>query len=170
MKFVLVDRSGHCWVKKGGIFMRTPSPEEAARRGRLIRAWAKEIKSSSAKIRGRFVGGVDVRELFGASIQGARSLREFPKPSPGRPASRAEPEVVLGQKGPSSNDEVNSPSHYKQGKIEVIDFLEDQKLNFHLGNVVKYICRAPHKGSVLTDLRKARWYLDRQIAILEKVK
>lgn len=64
-------------------------------------------------------------------------------------------------------DSVNHPAHYTTGKIEVIDFIEDQKLPYHLGNVVKYIARAPHKGTELQDLKKARWYLDRYIAGLE---
>lgn len=58
---------------------------------------------------------------------------------------------------------INHPSHYNRGKIEVIDFIEDQGLSFHLGNVVKYIARAGHKGNKLEDLKKARWYLDRYI-------
>ena len=56
-------------------------------------------------------------------------------------------------------DPVNHPSHYNTGKIEVIDFIEDQRLGFHLGNVVKYACRAQHKGDALEDLKKAHWYL-----------
>lgn len=58
---------------------------------------------------------------------------------------------------------VDHPSHYNKGKIEVIDFIEDQQLPFHLGNVVKYIARAGSKGDKLEDLKKARWYLDRYI-------
>lgn len=61
---------------------------------------------------------------------------------------------------------VNHPPHYTTGKIEVIDFIEDQKLGFHAGNVVKYICRASHKGKELEDLRKAQWYLNRLIQAL----
>lgn len=48
-----------------------------------------------------------------------------------------------------TNDNVNHPSHYANGKIEVIDFIEDKNFNFHLGNAVKYICRAGKK-----DLQK----------------
>jgi hypothetical protein len=59
--------------------------------------------------------------------------------------------------------EVNKPRHYTTGKIEVIDIIEDQNLNFRLGNVVKYICRAEHKGQKLKDLQKALWYLTREI-------
>ena len=64
---------------------------------------------------------------------------------------------------------VNHPSYY-QGKIEVIDFIEDKKLNFSLGNCVKYISRAGKKNpeKLLEDLKKARWYLDREIGNIEK--
>ena len=61
------------------------------------------------------------------------------------------------------HDAVNHPSHYTRGKIEVIDFIEDQQLPYHLGNVIKYIARAGYKGDKLEDLKKARWYLDRYI-------
>jgi hypothetical protein len=60
-------------------------------------------------------------------------------------------------------DTVNHPDHYNAGKIEVIDAIEDWRLGFHLGNVVKYIARAPHKGDELGDLRKAQWYINRRI-------
>lgn len=58
---------------------------------------------------------------------------------------------------------VDHPTHYKMGKIEVIDAIEDWKLDFHLGNAVKYIARAVYKMNYLQDLEKARWYLDREI-------
>lgn len=66
-------------------------------------------------------------------------------------------------------DNVNHPSHYTSGQIEVIDFIEDQHLGFHLGNAVKYISRAGRKDADKTveDLRKAAWYLNRQIERLE---
>lgn len=65
-------------------------------------------------------------------------------------------------------DQINNPPHYTKGKIEVIDFIEDQQLSYHLGNVCKYICRAPHKGKELEDLKKALWYLNRYISVKEK--
>lgn len=65
--------------------------------------------------------------------------------------------------GNIKHDAVNHPSHYTRGKIEVIDFIEDQQLPYHLGNVIKYIARAGYKGDKLEDLKKARWYLDRYI-------
>jgi hypothetical protein len=61
-------------------------------------------------------------------------------------------------------DMVNHPAHYKTGGIETIDFIEAKKLNYHLGNVVKYITRADHKGDRLENLKKAQWYLEREIA------
>ena len=64
-------------------------------------------------------------------------------------------------------DPVNSPAHYTTGGIETIDFIEAKKLDYNLGNVVKYITRADHKGNKLEDLRKAQWYLSREIATLK---
>lgn len=61
------------------------------------------------------------------------------------------------------NDPVSHPSHYTDGKIEVIDFIQDKKLDFCRGNVVKYISRAGKKGNAdkeLEDLKKARQYCD----------
>lgn len=62
---------------------------------------------------------------------------------------------------------INHPIHYNQG-IEAIDYIESHKLSFCLGNVVKYITRAKHKGTELQDLKKASWYLQREIERLEK--
>jgi len=66
-------------------------------------------------------------------------------------------------------DLVNHPAHYNKGRIEVIEFIEDQKLGYHLGNAVKYISRAGHKdpSKEIEDLKKARWYLDRHIEMVE---
>ena len=52
-----------------------------------------------------------------------------------------------------------NPPYYNRGKIEVWDFIRDQELNYHLGNVIKYVCRAGHKGDPLEDLDKAIHYL-----------
>lgn len=60
-------------------------------------------------------------------------------------------------------DVVNHPPHYKVGGVETIDFIEAKGLNYHLGNVVKYITRADHKGDRLENLKKAQWYLAREI-------
>ena len=64
-------------------------------------------------------------------------------------------------------DNVNHPPHYKTGGIEVIDYIDAKNLSYHLGNVVKYISRADHKGNKLEDLKKARWYLDRAISAIK---
>ncbi len=65
-------------------------------------------------------------------------------------------------------DTINHPPHYTSGKIEVIDFIEDQHLGYHLGNVIKYVCRAGKKDpeKEIEDLKKAEWYLVRYIGIL----
>lgn len=63
-----------------------------------------------------------------------------------------------------NKDNVNSPDHYKVGGIETIDFIEAKRLNYNLGNVVKYITRADHKANRLEDLQKAQWYLSREIS------
>jgi len=60
-------------------------------------------------------------------------------------------------------DNVNHPAHYKVGGIETIDFIEAKQLNYNIGNVVKYVTRADHKGNRKEDLLKARWYLNREI-------
>lgn len=64
-------------------------------------------------------------------------------------------------------DAVDHPSHYTFGPIETIDFIEAKELGFHLGNVVKYVSRAEHKGKPLEDLKKAQWYLNRYIEKVE---
>ena len=78
---------------------------------------------------------------------------------------------VSKQNNPSGtkSDTVNHPSYY-QGKIEVIDFIEDKGLGFNLGNCIKYISRAGKKNpdKRIEDLKKARWYLDREIRNMEK--
>jgi hypothetical protein len=60
-------------------------------------------------------------------------------------------------------DLINHPPHYKADGIEVIDVIEAFDLNYRLGNVVKYVLRHNYKGSPENDLRKASWYLDREI-------
>ena len=66
-------------------------------------------------------------------------------------------------------DSVNSPPHYRAGGIETIDFIEAKDLNYRLGNVVKYVSRAGKKNTdPIEDLKKARWYLEREIAARER--
>lgn len=81
---------------------------------------------------------------------------------------RNDTKVYYGTIG--ENDSVNKPAHYTDGKIEVIDFIEDKNLGFRLGNAVKYISRAGKKdpSKTVEDLEKARWYLDREISKLKQ--
>ena len=69
----------------------------------------------------------------------------------------------------ANNDPVNHPSHYTKGKIEVADFIADQKLNFDRGNAVKYVCRAGFKNpeKEIQDLEKAIWYINHEIKMLK---
>ena len=67
----------------------------------------------------------------------------------------------------NKEDVVNSPKHYTTGKYEVIDVIEDWDLNFRLANAIKYIARHKHKGKPLEDLKKALWYLQREIDLYE---
>jgi hypothetical protein len=60
-------------------------------------------------------------------------------------------------------DMVNSPPHYTAGGVETIDFIEAKGLNYNLGNAVKYITRADLKGNRVEDLKKAKWYIEREI-------
>ena len=68
----------------------------------------------------------------------------------------------------AETDMVNHPPHYDFGPHETIDVIEAWDLPYHLGNVVKYVSRANRKGKELEDLKKAAWYLDRYIGMLEK--
>ena len=72
-------------------------------------------------------------------------------------------------------DDVQSPKHYTDTNIEVIDYIEDKNLGFCLGNAIKYISRAGRKESAemdqkdktIQDLKKAIWYLERRIKELQ---
>lgn len=78
---------------------------------------------------------------------------------------------VLAKGTKLTADEVNHPAHYNQGKIEVIEFLEDQFMDRpHEWSAVKYITRAAHKGCEIQDLEKAIWYLRRKIERLQAQK
>ena len=63
-------------------------------------------------------------------------------------------------------DIVNSPAHYTKGKIEVIDFIIDQKMDYLTASAIKYLCRHAHKHTgdgQIDDLRKARFFIEKQI-------
>jgi hypothetical protein len=70
-------------------------------------------------------------------------------------------------------DMVNHPPHYTRGRFETIDVIDDivqhygPVESFYIANVIRYLSRAPHKGTLVEDLKKARWYLDRLVRGLE---
>jgi len=71
------------------------------------------------------------------------------------------------------SDQVNSPPHYKQGRIEAIEIIEDvvagapePVTGYLVGQALKYLLRAWHKNATGQDLQKAVWYLNRAIARL----
>ena len=66
------------------------------------------------------------------------------------------------------DNNINHPSHYNDGNIEVIDYIEDKNFNFNLGNAIKYISRAGKKGDKIEDLEKAKWYIQREIERCKK--
>ena len=55
------------------------------------------------------------------------------------------------------------PEYYRRGSIQPWNFIRSQELNFHLGNVIKYVCRAGHKDDDIEDLSKAIHYLSNEI-------
>ncbi len=65
---------------------------------------------------------------------------------------------------------MESPDHYTRGSIEVWDFIRDQQLNYHLGNAIKYICRAGFKSTETKaqDLKKAIHYLENELKYTTK--
>lgn len=81
-------------------------------------------------------------------------------------------QVIYEQIKESKDDSVNHPSHYTQGNIETIEYIEDkltdeQLEGYFAGNIIKYISRYKYKNGI-EDLKKARWYLDRMIKKLEE--
>ena len=119
-------------------------------------------------------GGVKPLPLTGITPKQAKDLafqisQGRGKLRMGRPPMRMQTIAVgvsdtpIATRMATAADNVNHPSHYKTGGIETIDFIEAKGLGYHLGNVVKYITRAEHKGNRKEDLLKAQWYLNRAI-------
>jgi len=74
-----------------------------------------------------------------------------------------------------NKDLVNHPPHYNKGKYETIEVIDDAideapttQIGYSQGNVIKYILRMWHKGKALEDAKKAKWYLDKIINLLEE--
>ena len=93
-------------------------------------------------------------------MQSARQFNNLPE---GMTAAEVEEIVADVNQAIAQHDAVNHPPHYTAGGIETIDFIEAKGLGYHLGNVVKYITLADHKGDRLENLKKAQWYLNREI-------
>lgn len=66
------------------------------------------------------------------------------------------------------NNVISNPAHYCFGRFEPKDVIRDWKLNFNLGNVIKYVARAGKKDDILQDLKKAKQYLEFEIDALEE--
>ena len=76
--------------------------------------------------------------------------------------------IDFSKYGQFDNDLVSHPTHYTFAPgFEVIKVIEAWGLGYRLGNVVKYVARAGRKGDALEDLKKARWYIEREIAAIE---
>lgn len=87
------------------------------------------------------------------------------KPNRGPLTSAERREIFDGvvERTCATQDTADTHAHYLTGTIEAIDAIEDWGLGFRLANVVKYIARADHKGDRMGDLKKALWYLQREI-------
>jgi hypothetical protein len=110
-----------------------------------------------------------VADKFGTSLQYVYSLKK--KLALDKALTMSKPSSMFLVKSSfvkEVKDNVNSPTHYTTGGIETIDFIEAKTLNYNLGNVVKYVSRSEYKGKRLEDLKKARWYLCREINNLSK--
>jgi hypothetical protein len=105
------------------------------------------------------------KKVMDDTIKGWKTTLTLPK-TPTQGVTHNVP-VQIDMFEPEFDDLVNHPAHYKVGGIETIDFIEAKKLGYNLGNVVKYLTRADHKGNRLEDLRKAQWYLTREIGALK---
>jgi len=85
-----------------------------------------------------------------------------------RPPIRMQASPTTNVVKPYETDMVNNPTHYTAGGIETIDFIEAKKLGYNLGNAVKYISRSDLKGDRLENLKKAQWYLNREVNNITK--
>jgi len=117
-----------------------------------------------------------VAKLFKATVQSIYQRRAKLKLAAGKSAKRGRPRQIPSTLVPNAvmsmavyaDDMVNHPPHYKTGGIETIDFIEAKNLGYNLGNVVKYISRADYKGDRLENLKKAQWYMNREVALASK--
>ena len=100
-------------------------------------------------------------EIGDVRVNGYYVHKRYVKPEP-----KIDLPVTLGEINALAGvtvEAVDHPEHYNQGAFEAIDVIEDWGLNFNVGNAVKYISRYEHKNNPKQDLRKAIWYLEREI-------
>jgi hypothetical protein len=110
----------------------------------------------------------DVAKKFKMAVQYVYKLRGDIKLDKALTMSKSPAVLYMSSSKKETKDNVNSPSHYVTGGIETIDYIEAKSLNYNLGNVVKYVSRSDYKGKKLEDLKKAQWYLSREINNLSK--
>ena len=111
----------------------------------------------------------DANDCFGKDcVDGIKKWLDAPSNKASRKRVAVKSENPPAENNPPT-DNVNHLAYCTFGNIETIDFIEDKKLDFHMGNAVKYISRAGRKDPAKTieDLRKATWHLNRQIIRLE---
>ena len=83
--------------------------------------------------------------------------------------TRAQEELEYIENNKTKHEAINHPDYYKGNGIEAIDVIEAWGLDFCLGNAVKYIARCGKKSDkVVEDLKKAAWYLNREIERMEQ--
>ena len=112
----------------------------------------------------RYIANEELRRFGEATNRFGINIGRNILDRPHRPSRPPEPPRHIDKQC----DDINHPSHYTQGDIEVIDYIEDKKLGYRLGNVVKYVSLAGHKDDAIKDLKKACWYLNREIAKREE--
>ena len=116
---------------------------------------------------------LEIAKKFGVTPQNVYYIRKkhittakaaAPKAAVAKPKSK---KVAKPVPKAEDQDMVNHPAHYTVGGIETIDFIEAKQLGYHVGNAVKYLSRGAYKGRNVEDLKKAVWYILREIDRIE---
>ena len=144
--------------------------------------WTAKKKAAKKRITITATQAILAKKAGVPLMEYAKSLMELKKKKIGRPRKvvevspslqalneeyKAKQTPIQIEMFEPATDPVNHPAHYKVGGIETIDFIEAKGLNYNIGNVVKYLTRADHKGNRKQDLEKAMWYLNREINSLK---
>jgi hypothetical protein len=136
----------------------------------------KSQKLSNYLVENPTAKAVTVARLFGVSLATVYQRKAKLKSAATKVVKRGRPRQIPSTLVPNAvmsmavyaDDMVNHPPHYKTGGIETIDFIEAKNLGYNLGNVVKYISRADYKGDRLENLKKAQWYMNREVELASK--